>query len=875
MSDPHEEKLRVEHVGLRSDGADAPVPRKPFRWGFASAAALIVGLVIAGQVALSVLGLVVDGAATPLQSAAFGGFVLATAVFLVIQREGVLRFFRTMHVGVTLVTLSLVAVGVGVLVPQITGFEDPTERVPNVRDIPRDVFEAYVPAPKAKSDEDFRRRPDDHPALASLTADQVSRLKKWKNEYAAFRWAEGFFVYHMLHIYGLGMPEAALPPGIDEKLDRFEDRYGIEERDNREKQMNAAFTGRIKSQEIGTLIRENEPAFRRAFEICTALDLNRTYKSNWFATLLGLLFLGVLSNTFKGGPSKWFTLEKGGYMLVHLGVLTLLGGGLWSKLHTDRGILHLEIGKAPRDVYDGFHDSSKPRRMPFALSLEEFARRDWKTLEIGFFDEDFKSNPPQYTLWPGRKLALDHVESDGGKKRPRIEVEVLEVHERAVVGAPRWWDAEKPGDPEGLGPLVILDALDRAAVAAASQEGAQPDVRPRSVFLTPDPRMPPYLDPAWKFRLAVAHDLSEERIRALTNPEHDGRIGWLAMRVAAAGDVEPLVVPIRVGETVDGPAGYRVRVVAAAGDLRFDPKTKSEILDPRPLDQQYPENPGIVVEILQAGGASERRVVSESFDAESMGMQKEFAYPDLALNLEWERWTSPGPPRYVLAYGPDREPALVSEKGNSVPVKAGDVLQLPGETRLTAREMLRNVRFETPIEYDPAADYISGPQYDADFYSRSPTGVVLRLTTERGTPQESTRILRMASTETGRANAWSSSDQRFWIRYFENSAAMPFEWRSVLRVHEKDTSGVLQEVDVGDPREREIRVNDYLVHRGYRFFQTNADARFPDYSGIGVVYDPGIPFVLYGMWLTIFGTVVAFVLRPIARARAQRAKVAA
>jgi cytochrome c biogenesis protein ResB len=122
---------------------------------------------------------------------------------------------------------------------------------------------------------------------------------------------------------------------------------------------------------------------------------------------------------------------------------------------------------------------------------------------------------------------------------------------------------------------------------------------------------------------------------------------------------------------------------------------------------------------------------------------------------------------------------------------------------------------------------------------------------------------------------WSSSDQRFWMRYYENTSTMPFEWRSVLAVHEKDASGDWEPVDLGDVRDREIRVNDYFVYRGYRFFQTNADARIPTYSGIGVVYDPGIPFVLFGMWLTIFGAIVAFVLRPIAEARARRAKVTA
>ncbi|MCY2960155.1 MAG: hypothetical protein NTY35_08315 [Planctomycetota bacterium] len=850
--------------------------RRPFRWGFGSAALLVLTLMVAGHVALSVLGRVLDGTATGLQAAAFGGFVLATGVFLVLQRAAVLRFFRTMQVGVTLVSLTLFAVGVGVLVPQITGFEDPTEHVPDIRDIPSDVLETYVPAPKMKSDEDFRRRPDDHPALAGLSTDQVSRLKRWKNEYAAFRWAEGFFVYHMLHLYGVGMPEAALPPGVADKLGHFQDRYGIEERENRQKQMVAAFSGRQKSQEIGALIRTNEHAFRRAFEVCSALELNRTYKSNWFATLLALLFAGVFFNTFKGSPAQWFTLRKGGYVLVHMGVMTLLAGGLYSKLETDRGILNLMLGDPPRNVYDGYHDPSKPRQMPFAVTLDRFGRRDWKTLEVGFFEDDFKSNPPAYTLWPDRKIELDFVDDAKGGKRPRIRVEVQEIHEKALVGSPRWWEAQRIDDPDGLGPLVVLGTLDRAAVSAQSQEGAQPNVRERSVFLTPDPRMPPYLDPAWKFRLAVAYGDDPEIARRMAAPKEDGRVGWLSMRVAAAGDVEPMIVPVRVGETVDGPAGYRVRVVAAAGDLRFDPQTKSEILDPRPLAEQFPSNPGIVVEILQSGGgAPERRVVGESFDAESQGMQKEFAYPDLTLNLEWERWMSPGPQRFVLAFGPNRALELVDASGRATPVQPGTVLPLGGETQVTLRESLRNVRFETPIEFDPEADFISGPAYDEHFYAHESTGVVLRLTTDPGQPGEMTRTLKMASTDTGRANVWTSSDQRFWMRYYENTETMPFEWRSVLSIHEKDQAGQWQKVDLGSERDREIRVNDYLVYRGYRFFQTNADARVPSYSGIGVVYDPGIPFVLYGMWLTIFGAIVAFVLRPIAESRARRAKVAA
>ena len=91
---------------------------------------------------------------------------------------------------------------------------------------------------------------------------------------------------------------------------------------------------------------------------------------------------------------------------------------------------------------------------------------------------------------------------------------------------------------------------------------------------------------------------------------------------------------------------------------------------------------------------------------------------------------------------------------------------------------------------------------------------------------------------------------------------LPFEWRSVLTIVEKDNSGRSYEVPLGTERAREIRVNDYFYYKGYRFFQTDANAQRPTYSGIGVVYDPGIPFVLWGMYATIVGASIAFLVRP-------------
>ena len=89
---------------------------------------------------------------------------------------------------------------------------------------------------------------------------------------------------------------------------------------------------------------------------------------------------------------------------------------------------------------------------------------------------------------------------------------------------------------------------------------------------------------------------------------------------------------------------------------------------------------------------------------------------------------------------------------------------------------------------------------------------------------------------------------------------------------QNDFVGPVQRVDVGDDRDREIRVNDYFKYKGYRFFQTNAIPEIPTYSGIGVVFDPGIITVLSGMYTVIAGTILAFIVRPLVENSRRRRK---
>src|SRR6185503_5478781 len=110
-----------------------------------------------------------------------------------------------------------------------------------------------------------------------------------------------------------------------------------------------------------------------------------------------------------------------------------------------------------KDEYWAFNSPDKRTRMPFALKLDRFARKDWPTLEVGFNDANFTSRPPTWTLWPGRTIELDYNENAEGKLAPSLRIEVLELAKRAKVLAPRFWDA--PGDPQGIGALAQLSVI--------------------------------------------------------------------------------------------------------------------------------------------------------------------------------------------------------------------------------------------------------------------------------------------------------------------------------------------------------------------------------------------------------------------------------
>ncbi|MCA8978754.1 MAG: magnesium transporter [Planctomycetes bacterium] len=898
----------------RPDASTSSAQPKHYRWGFLSASLVILGLMVLGEAvgrqSESARRMLADADSMDWRgwsSLIVGGLFLVCSLGLaVLQWRAVRHFFLSIKVGTSMVAIATVGVMAGVLVPQIDGFEDPEMRVTS---------------------------------------------ENYEEQYKAFAYAEAYFLYHVTHLYGFGGPieEAKQPPGgwegLSQRLEEFGRKYGREEQKNREKEMHAAFANRAKMpyisggkalQEVETedgtefqevyvkgFVNEHEDFLRAFFDVSTTLNLNRAYKSYWFKSLMVLIAVAVGLNFLRMPVRKMFTIEKAGFAVVHLGILVMLIGGGISNHYTDRGILHLDLREAPKNTYWRHYDRSKLSKMPFWVGLDLFDRQDWRQIQVLYRGADFQSRPPEYTLWPGRKIELDYREDENGQLKPRVVLEVLGLYDHARQGEMKIREA-RPGE-SGEGPVAELLVPDVAAIMQAQAEGRRPETMEafhRTAYLAPEhPGAALLYGPDWTYRLKGLFTDEESSIEELF-PQED-RIGTLSLQMKTAGDVQAHRVPIRLGQVVDAPGGFQIEAVEATANYQQDQKTGGEIRDARPLAQQPPFAPGVWLNITPPGGGEvERRLVLEHVDAVTHGKQQDYDYPELVVDFEWEYWQSAGPPRYVLHWGPNREPVLIDEAGDRNAVIDGEVLPMSADVLpIRVRDIYRDSKFESQVQF--LESRVGEDGFDASFYSDDAPGLELKISIDKGPDGVVEEVRKLAATPGGLVNVYRAPDDTFDILFYENDRTMPFEWRSVLSIYEEDPSGAwtvfsgktgrpigalteqqaqtferrfgrdavslnddrdgdgerdwagpLRLVDRGSERDREIRVNDYFTHGGFRFFQTNAIPEIPTYSGIGVVYDPGIEPVLFGMYTIILGTVIAYIVRPIVQSRRERRKAA-
>lgn len=83
----------------------------------------------------------------------------------------------------------------------------------------------------------------------------------------------------------------------------------------------------------------------------------------------------------------------------------------------------------------------------------------------------------------------------------------------------------------------------------------------------------------------------------------------------------------------------------------------------------------------------------------------------------------------------------------------------------------------------------------------------------------------------------------------ENNPRQIREFRSRVAVIENDNRVALT---------KEIRVNHPLQYKGYAFYQSGYNPKYPDWTGLEVSRDPGLPLVYIGFFLLNAGVIILF-----------------
>ncbi|KAA3607782.1 MAG: hypothetical protein DWQ01_11890 [Planctomycetota bacterium] len=816
--------------------------RSRFRWSFPKAmlGILFLALWTEVMVTLATKANVETGSSKWPYAIGFFFSVLPLLALAVYRWPLVFSFFRSVKVGVT----NLIFIGLAAILGVLFHQEDPN-----------------FPIPKGGVEQ---------------LAEWESQEGPWSYEarmayrnYLDFRGAQATFVYHMLEGRGLGL--LGFDASVDyqfvdtqmeelrPKLPPIERRYGEEFAKSLEASSERGWLTRQENADIKRLETAWDDTWFTLFVWADRLDLIRTYKADWFASLWVILLFGVFSNTFRGGWRRLLRPNKWGFVITHAGVILVILGGFHSRLTERRGMLNIRRGesKAVFQLYSGKkHAFVRPglfgetEETPFVVRLDGFRADYHDVLDVVYvkqegdsFEREFAVRNPVHRIYEGKVLRFDYGDSKdhpegGGGKRPFLQIEVLEYLPQCEE---EFFLREASEEEEGTIPVVAHAKLFQEEVLLQETLMQPLAIHPRALLL--DERT------GARIRLRVAPDEEAAR-RTLAKPVElnfghvramvgDSPVG--PMMQAVPGEETKLEVRDQV---------YRVTIKDAVPDLRLRTLADGRAVhDPSgvPMELLIPVNPAVLVSIEnQAGEVEERWVLEKDFH----GPEPKFA--ELEFRFLWDWWAFPAKTRYLLFLLPDGNLRFgeVGKPESLQPFAQDGEFELGDGVRFQLAGAFSYGKVETKVKV------VEG----ADFFHPAPGAVRIRTTTPEG-QQEMTLV----ATEKGDARPLrytgpGGETRLVSISFRLDQNELPKEWRSKLSFLEAPGA------DGHELKERysgEIRVNDYLYYKGYRFFQTNADANDPDYSGVGVVYDPGIEAVLTGLYMVAGGTMIAFLINPL------------
>lgn len=663
--------------------------------------------------------------------------------------------------------------------------------------------------------------------------DLDTRGLKGEEAYMNFRLAEAGFLHYLIH------GQDYLHP-ISENGDRFfqimRERYGDEHADKRIEMFHKMMGARARDAEVEEFAEEYDRYFRMLWRFSQATRLGDIHRSWPFVTLMLLLSMSLLAGTHK--RFVW-RLSQTGFYLTHLGFVVLMIGFALSMVYEERGILPLEVGKTLDKVWE--FNADKPLDLDFQVTLEDFYTEHHNEIFTQFLDVDYQAEgfpgPIQRQLkaYPGTTYELE-----GG----RYEVEVLDASEYGT--------ARPDVVPRNEGPANPAIQIDVTGPDGSGANGWLFALSGSQSF---------YQDPRGAFVLGFFVDEAQ----ALTLPPR-GEWGTLTLSHPEEG-VRKLAV--RPDSEVEF-AGRHIRIGKIAPDF-----ARREA----PTDDQQALNPALELWISGEGEEPRARWTFAWIDFDKLHTP---IHSDIALTYDFRAGNLD--PRAVIrvlqtdaglelitfdaAGEPSRQPLeLHQEIASGVGSYAIKI-----DTHLRSAE--RIFRVEPDFERDrleadraeaqlpPGEQGHSGHSHPPNFNhgpsDQSPLGPVDRATHRRfhppGPPAVKLRVRHPGGEFTrwflsGHPDASEWSDGHLIMRFAPTAQVK--EWRSLLTA----TNGT-------ETRRQVVRVNTTMEFGGWTLYQSDADPKRPNYSGIQILRDPGWYLIEPGLFMVCLGVIFMFWIKP-------------
>ena len=627
----------------------------------------------------------------------------------------------------------------------------------------------------------------------------------------SFAWA------HLLVKVSHPAPRAVeIPKAHAEQLDRIETAFGEaiagEQRDKTLKGLRAADDEEAAQE----LARSWAGLFTVLYRVAQALRLTDLFTAWWFIGLFYLLGANLLVGAvMRRRPS----VRNLGFHAAHLGLVMVVLGATVGAYRGQRGVLPLTVGEKSSTFIGRQPMTAQP--LGFAVRLDQFDTLYHEDLVVEALTGDDPHRgmmggpaPLRHSYKLEEGSSFDLTDPGSGTSWTVTMAEIT-----ASTGLVRKYLAAEEGPPAVLVELREPDA-------------AGPEVL--ELWLTGDDL--PYIDLLNRYKVKVAAQAGRD-VDEMLALGGDGCVagtgdGWLSL---ARDEAPGRVTPVSVGSEIQY-EGLDITIEALVPDFRVG-KTGGDPME-------FPRNPALRARIRGEDGHEGEFLFFA--DPRLQGFSQ-LPWEGYEVTFEYDYWCSPTPARVLILVDPDGRAVALTSGADAEPaaVPMGEGASLVHESGSVAiAEILAAGTVQTVLA--EAGD------------DETEAHTALKLVFEG--PQTTERWL-LSNTPEG-AHMLRSEDgaSGFALLLANNTDRPPRDWRSHVSFVEEGAT----------VREGQLEVNQPAIFRGFRFYQSDADASRPDYSGLQVVRDPAWPLVQAGLWMLLLGICWCFYVQPLFDRRARR-----